>query len=168
MTRPIRTIAIAAAFVAAAGASFAARPIGDQSLRNPLSVAMQAEAGGAALVDFRITNNSAQVLKVPYWQLPSGSPEGKLFQVLGNGKAVAYLGPQVKRPAPTDADMVSFQPYETKVFTVDLAQDYDLSAGGLFSANFDSVLHGARTAGGKQISGAGGLPHTTGQQKSLA
>jgi len=156
MTSAIRNIAFATAFVAAAGASFAARQAGDQTQRNPLSVGMQADAGGSGVVDFRITNNSAQVLKVPYWQLPSGSSEGKLFQVIGNGKVATYLGPQVKRPAPTEADMVSFQPYETKVFSVNLAASYDLSAGGIFDVSFDSVLAGARTAGGKTISGANG------------
>ena len=156
MSSPIRTIAFATAFVAAAGASFAARQAGDQTQRNPLSIGMQADASGSGAVDFRITNNSARVLKVPYWQLPSGSSEGKLFQVIGNGKAATYLGPQVKRPAPTDADMISFQPYETKVFKVNLAESYDLSAGGIFQVSFDSVLKGARTAGGKKISGANG------------
>lgn len=156
MTSPIRTIAFATAFVAAAGASFAARQAGDQTLRNPLSVVMQADASGSGTVDFRITNNSAQVIKVPYWQLPSGSSEGKLFQVIGNGKAATYIGPLVKRPAPTEADMVSFRPYETKVFQVNLAESYDLSAGGIFDVSFESVLHGARTAGGKKISGANG------------
>ena len=156
MTSPIRTIAFATAFVAAAGASLAARQVGDETLHNPLSVGMQADASGSGTVDFRITNNSAQVLKVPYWQLPSGSSEGKLFQVQGNGKAATYIGPQVKRPAPTEADMVSFQPYETKVFKVNLAESYDLSAGGIFDVSFDSVLNGARTAGGKKISGANG------------
>ncbi|CAN5246146.1 M35 family metallo-endopeptidase [soil metagenome] len=156
MTRPIRTIALAAAFVATAGASFAARQNSDQSVRNPLSIAMQGEADGSGSVAFQITNNSAQVLKVPYWQLPSGSAEGKLFQVLRNGKAATYLGPVVKRPAPTEADMVSFQPYETKGFQVNLAESYDMAAGGPFSVTYDSVLNGARTAGGRKIAGANG------------
>lgn len=156
MTSSIRTIAFATAFVAAAGASVAARQAGEQTLRNPLSVGLLATADGSGTVDFRVTNNSAQVLKVPYWQLPSSTPEGKLFQVVGNGRVATYLGPVIKRPAPTDADMVSFQPYETKVFKVNLAESYDMSAGGAYSVSFDSVLNGARTAGGKQVSGANG------------
>jgi peptidyl-Lys metalloendopeptidase len=156
MTSTVRTIAIATAFVAAAGASFAARQTTEAPLRNPLVVAMFADTSGAGVVEFRITNNGNQELKVPYYELPSGSGEGRMFQVLQNGKPATYLGAVVKRPAPTDADMVTFAAHETKVFQVELAKDYDLSRGGDYTVAFQSTLGHARTANGRKVTGENG------------
>jgi peptidyl-Lys metalloendopeptidase len=156
MSNTVRTIAFATAFVAAAGASFAARQSGEQIVRNPLALAMFADTSGAGVLEFRITNNSAQALKVPYWELPIGSGEGRMFDVLQDGKRATYLGALVKRPPASDADMVEFQAYETKVFHVDLAKDYDLSRGGDYTVSFHSQLNGTRTASGRKVTSADG------------
>jgi len=107
-------------------------------------------------VDFRITNKSSETLKVPYWQLPGGSEENKLFQVYRNGQAATYLGPMIKRPAPTESDYVVFQPYETKAFSVDLAKSYDLSKTGEYTVSFASMLNGAKTGRGSKLSDSNG------------
>jgi len=156
MSNTVRTIAFATAFVVAAGASFAARQTGEQPMRNPLALAMYADTSGAGALEFRITNNSAQALKVPYWELPVGSGEGRMFDVYQNGKRAAYLGAVVKRTPAGDADMVEFAAFETKVFKVDLAKDYDLSRGGDFTVSFESRLDGARTANGRKVTSANG------------
>lgn len=157
MTRIVRNIVLASAMVAATGVAFAAR---QDAVRNPLLVSMLADSSSAesfmGTVEFKITNNSAETLRVPYWQLPGASGESKLFQVYRNGKAATYLGALVKRPAPTEADLVTFQPYETKIVSVDLAKNYDLGQTGEYSVTFGSMLDGARTAQGRKLTDANG------------
>jgi len=159
MSKLARNTVLATALVAATGLSFAARQGNDAPLKNPLSVGMYADAARTGsfmgTVQFKVTNNSNEVVRVPYWQLP-GSSEGKQFQVSRGGVAVDYLGKIVKRGAPTDADLVTFQPHETKVIGVNLADMYDLSRGGDYTISFHQKLEGARTSNGRRLSDAGG------------
>ena len=160
MSNAARNILLATALVAATGLSFAARQGASAPLSNPLSVGVFADAAGnqafMGTVQVKVTNNSNEIVKVPYWQLPGASAESKLFQVSAGGKPVDYLGKQVKRGAPTEADLVAFQPHETKVYAVNLAESYDLRRGGDYSVNFHSYLDGARTAQGRRIADAAG------------
>ena len=160
MSSTVRNIVLATALVTATGVSFAARQVNEPALRNPLSVSMLADGSSAqafmGTVEFKVTNNSGEVLKVPYWQLPGASLESKLFQVFHNGKAAQYLGPMIKRAAPTDVDMVTFQPYETKLISVDLSKSYDLSKTGDYTVSFVSYLEGAKTNSGRKLSGSNG------------
>jgi peptidyl-Lys metalloendopeptidase len=157
MTRIVRNTVLATALVAATGVALAAR---QDAVRNPLLVSMFADSSSAqsfmGTVEFKLTNNSAEVLRVPYWQLPGASGENKLFQVYRNGKAATYLGALVKRPAPTEADLVTFQPYETKLVSVDVAKSYDLGQTGQYTISFSSMLDGARTGTGRKLADANG------------
>jgi peptidyl-Lys metalloendopeptidase len=154
MSKVARNTVLATALVAATGLSFAARQGHEAPLKNPLAVGMFADAARTGsfmgTVQFKVTNNSNEIVRVPYWQLP-GSSENRQFKVTRNGEAVDYLGKIVKRGAPTDADLVSFQPHETKVINVNLADTYDLSRGGNYTISFGSKLEGARTATGRRI-----------------
>ena len=161
MTRIVRNIVLATALVAATGTAFAASQGGAEPIvRNPLAISMLADSSSAQAfmgqVDFKITNNSSNVLKVPYWQLPGASEESKLFQVYRNGKVATYLGPMIKRPAPTESDFVVFQPYETKVFSVDLSKSYDLGETGEYTVSFASMLNGAKTGKGQNVTDGNG------------
>jgi peptidyl-Lys metalloendopeptidase len=163
MSNVARNTVLATALVAATGLSLAARQGNDAPIRNPLSVGLVTDAAGArsfmGTMQIKITNNSNQVVKVPYWQLP-GSDEAKSFQVLHDGKPVDYLGKIVKRGAPTEADLVSFQPHETKVMKINIADTYDLSRGGNYTIAFHSLLDGARTLQGQRIGDAAGRAAT--------
>ena len=163
MSNVARNTVLATALVAATGLTFAARQTNVAPLKNPLAVGMFADAGRSesfmGTVQFKVTNNSNDIVRVPYWQLP-GSGESRQFQVTQGGKAVEYTGKIVKRGAPTDADLVSFQPHETKVYNVNLADTYNLSRGGNYNIAFHSVLEGARTAQGRRIADASGRAAT--------
>lgn len=165
MSNVARNTVLATALVAATGLSFAARQGHGAPLKNPLAVGMFADAArtGAFMgtVQFKVTNNSNEIVRVPYWQLP-GSSENRQFKVTRNGEAVDYLGKIVKRGAPTEADLVSFQPHETKIINVNLADTYDLSRGGNYTISFGTKLEGARTATGLRIGDAAGRPATLG------
>jgi peptidyl-Lys metalloendopeptidase len=162
MSSLARNVLLTSALVAATGAAFAARQSAPVFAANPLRISMLADASSnqafMGTVQFKITNHSGDVVKVPSWQLPSAEATGKLFDVTRGGKPVEYLGPMIKRPAPNEADMVVFQPYETKLVTVDLSKAYDLSQGGDYSVRFRSTLNGASAGNGRSIrNGNGGL-----------
>ncbi len=158
MSQNHRNLLLATAFVAATGAAFAGRQSAPVQIANPLRVSLFANGsthGFDGVVQLKLTNNSNQIVKVPYWQLPSSHLESSLFQVISAGRAAAYTGPMVKRGAPTNADMVVFQPYETKVVSVNLSKFYDLR-GGDASIRFNSVLQGAKTGTGANVGDAAG------------
>lgn len=162
MSKLARNLLVTTALVAATGAAFAARTgHGAQAnAANPLRISMLADSSSSqafmGTVQFRITNNSNDIVKVPSWLLPSSEATGKLFDVSRGGKQVDYLGPMIKRPAPTEADLVTFQPHETKLVTVDLSRAYDLSAGGDYTIRFRSTLQGAFNGKGQRIAAADG------------
>jgi len=62
----------------------------------------------------------------------------------------------VKRSAPTAADYVTFQPYETKVFSVDLGNAYDLSRTGEYTVAYSAVMQGAISGSGRKVTDAMG------------
>lgn len=160
MSTIFRITALAAGLIVLAGTASAGRPVAQTALANPLRISMIADSssGQAFLgnVQFRITNNSNQAVKVLSWQLPSNTPGSNQFEVFNQGKRVQYLGQMIKRAAPTEADYVTFQPYETKVIRVDLASSYDLSATGDYTVRFRSFLQDARTNSGRHIAEANG------------
>jgi peptidyl-Lys metalloendopeptidase len=159
MSNAVRNIVLATALVAATGLSFAARQT-HSPLTNPLAVSALADADRTqafmGTVRFKITNNSNEIVKVPYWQLPGAHDESKLFQISRDGKPVDYIGKLVKRPAPTEAELVTFQPHETKVVSVDLSKSYDFRAGGSYTVQYGTYLEGARTADGRRLAAANG------------
>jgi peptidyl-Lys metalloendopeptidase len=158
MSQNHRSLLLAAALVTATGVAFAGHQSAPVQVANPLRVSLFANGaahGFDGVVQLKLTNNSSQVVKVPYWQLPSSHLESSLFQVTNGGKTAVYTGPLVKRGAPTEADMVVFQPYETKVVNVNLAKFYDLR-GGDASVRFNSVLQGAKTGSGATVGDAAG------------
>ena len=160
MSNVVRNTVLVTALVAATGLAFAARQGASSPLQNPLSVGVFADAARnqafMGTVQVKVTNNSGEIVRVPYWQLPNAADESKLFQVSQNGKPVEYLGKLVKRGAPTESELVTFQPHETKVFNVNLAESYDLSRGGAYTLNFQSVLEGAKTAQGRRLADVAG------------
>jgi peptidyl-Lys metalloendopeptidase len=155
MSKTVRNIVLATALVAATGVTFAARQANESALRNPLSVTMLADSSSSqafmGTVQFRVTNNSSEELRVPYYNLPGASAENKLFQVHVDGQPATYTGKMVKRGAPTEADMVTFRAFETKVISVDLSKSYDLSKTGNYTVAFRSFLDGAKTNTGRRL-----------------
>jgi peptidyl-Lys metalloendopeptidase len=164
MSKVARNTVLATALVAATGLTFAARQASTAPLANPLSIGVFADAARTqafmGTVQVKVTNNSNEIVKVPHWQLPGASADSKLFQVSVDGKPVDFLGRMIKRAAPTEAELVTFQPRETKVYSVNLAEVYDLRRGGDYTVHFRSMLEGAKTAQGRRVADAAGRTAT--------
>jgi len=155
MSNATRTLLLSAALVAATGTALAARQDDAQPkfLDNPLRLAMIADGAQAFMgtVEFKLSNNSSEILRVPSWQLPNGTIDSDVFEIYRGGKRVEYTGPMIKRAAPTEADYITLQPGETKRVRVDLGSAYDLSQGGQYDVRFKTYLQGAHTGRGQSI-----------------
>lgn len=93
-----------------------------------------------AVVRFTLTNEGEERARLPVWQTPLLGVEGNLFVVGWNGRRVAYLGPLVKRAAPTADDYVTLEPGRSLVAEVELSAVYDLGLPGEYTIQFRAAL----------------------------
>lgn len=156
MTLRNRNIVLAASLVALTGFAFTAQSARVLPFANPLRISVNAEAGNAGMVQFKITNTSKQAVKVPAWQLPSGALNSDLFEVYLDGQKVEYVGAMIKRGPIAESDFVTLRAGETKLITADLSQVYDLSQDGEYSVRFKSYLQGAKNEKGQQLTSNNG------------
>lgn len=122
---------------------------------NPLRVSMYADNG---VVEVVVTNTSNKIARVPKWQLPSETPQGELFQVSLDGKAVEYHGQMVKRGVPTAEDFAILRPGQSHRYLVDLTDSYDMGRKGQYLVTLVSPLQHASLSGGEMLRSQSGLP----------
>ncbi|HEV7645379.1 MAG TPA: M35 family metallo-endopeptidase [Pyrinomonadaceae bacterium] len=89
------------------------------------------------LIKVSITNTGKQPITILRWYTPLDGVKDDLFSVSIDGKAVEYIGPHYKRPAPTAADYITLGSGETVGATIDLAGYYDLSATGYYQVSYN-------------------------------
>ncbi len=91
-------------------------------------------------VNVTIHNTSNETLKILKWYLPNaqGEIEDDIFSISLDGKAVTYLGRHYKRPAPTPADYMVFQPNQKRTFKVELSGVYDFTEMGQYEVQFSA------------------------------
>jgi peptidyl-Lys metalloendopeptidase len=82
------------------------------------------------------TNISAQPVRLLNFYVADGRFKEGLFEVTRNGEAVEYIGPQIKRAAPTDADYITLAPGESISGVAPVSGFYDLSESGSYTLRF--------------------------------
>jgi peptidyl-Lys metalloendopeptidase len=134
-----------AGFLAAFGAGNLppARAQGDTA-KTPTEVVVSISAdkvsfGAAEQVTLQvtITNPNAGSIRVLSWFTPAEGVSEPLFTVTRTGEPVAYLGPLVKRAAPTGQDYITVAAGGSLTRAVDLSAYYDLSASGNYAVRYD-------------------------------
>ena len=88
------------------------------------------------MVNMSFTNTGTTPVRMVNWFLPDGDLDGDMFYLSRDGAAVSYLGPLVKRAAPTAHDMITLEPGESVTRAVDLASAYDMSRSGTYSIQY--------------------------------
>ena len=91
------------------------------------------------IVHVTIINPSNSSMKILKWCTPLEGIERPLFTVTRDGEPVTYLGPMVKRSAPTQTDYIILQPFERITSDVKLSDYYDLSAPGNYEIVYDAA-----------------------------
>jgi peptidyl-Lys metalloendopeptidase len=135
MKRSVILIVVAAALVAAT--AFAAPPAPRLAGRIDAAQTRFAPEEPVALT-LHLANRGAGSVWVLRWQVPSEEIEADMLAVTRNGEPVEYLGPLVKRPAPTAADYVEIAAGEALSATFDPTSVYDMTAKGQYSVTFKS------------------------------
>jgi peptidyl-Lys metalloendopeptidase len=101
------------------------------SVSDPATVSDQ-----EVMVDVVFTNNGSTPLSIAKWFVPEGTLEGDLFLLSRDGQQVPYLGPIIKRAAPTAQDMITLAPGESITRSVDISGMYDLSVTGAYKMQY--------------------------------
>lgn len=148
----VRAACCSTVLAVAIAAAVAAPP---SARTNPLRVSMYADNG---VVEVVVTNTSNKVARVPKWQLPSETAQGKLFQVTLDGKAVEYQGPMVKRGLPGADEFAILRAGQSYRYLVDLTESYDMSQKGQYLVTLVSPLQHASLSSGEMLRTERGLP----------
>jgi peptidyl-Lys metalloendopeptidase len=155
--KPVLQSAVAAGLLASAiAAATAATAAAPSAPNNPLRVGMYAAAGGQ--VEVIVTNTSRKAARVPRWELPSSTLQGKLFRVSLDGKPVQYTGMLAKRGLPAAQDFVVIAPGQSLRSVVDLGSAYDLAKAGQYTVTLASPLQHASMSDRSMLKTARGLP----------
>ena len=104
-----------------------------------VSISADRESFGAAepvSLQVTISNPGDGSVGVLSWFTPAEGVTEPLFTVTRDGEAVPYLGMIVKRTAPTGQDYITLAAGESIVYTVNLADFYDLSVSGSYAVKY--------------------------------
>ncbi len=88
------------------------------------------------LVTITISNPTRHAVRVLKWFTPAEGVEEPLFTVTRDGEPVPYAGAIYKRPAATSKDYIALKSGESLVWTVNLADAYDLSQSGQYEISY--------------------------------
>ena len=93
-------------------------------------------------VTVTMTNTGSAPERILKARTPFGPAEFALFDITRDGQPVRYLGREVKRPVPREADYLVLAPGESRSARVELSRSYDMAATGAYAVRY----HGAASA----------------------
>ncbi len=85
------------------------------------------------LVTVVISNPTAHSVRILKWFTPGDGVEEPVFTVKVDGKPVDYTGAVYKRPAPTGSDYLTLKSGESRTYSVNLGDYYDLTRSGQYT-----------------------------------
>ncbi|MFE8598988.1 M35 family metallo-endopeptidase [Archangium violaceum] len=87
-------------------------------------------------VTVTLTNVSSHPVQLLKFYIPDGRLKEGLFEVTRNGEPVEYIGPHIKRAAPTAQDYVTLAPGESISGLAPVSGMYDLSESGAYTVSY--------------------------------
>lgn len=109
---------------------------------------------GDVLVRVTIANSTAAPMRVLAWNTPAHGVGEPLFDVIRDGVPVDYLGPVVKRDAPTPADYLDLEPGDSIEYAVDLGALYSFAASGEYAVRYRTTAGNLLATGRSKVAGA--------------
>jgi len=83
------------------------------------------------LAKFQIRNNGQSAVSFLPWGTPwEGSFSRSLFDIESAGRKIEYIGPMIKRRAPSPVDYVEIQPGMSRLIELDISSAYNLENRG--------------------------------------
>jgi peptidyl-Lys metalloendopeptidase len=87
-------------------------------------------------VTVTLTNVSSAPVRLLKFYIPDGRLKEGLFEVTRNGEPVEYIGPHIKRAAPTADDYITLAPGESLTGSAPVSGFYDLSESGAYTVRY--------------------------------
>ena len=110
---------------------------------------------GDVVVRVTLANPTTTSMRVLEWNTPADLLAEPLFDVMRDGAPVEYLGPLVKRGAPTAADYLLLEPGASRSFDVNLGERYSFAADGTYEIRYRTAAADLLAVGRAKL--AGGL-----------
>ena len=108
---------------------------------------------GEVLVRVTLANPTAETVRVLKWNTPADRLSEPLFDVTRDGERVEYLGPLVKRAAPTAADYLRLEPGATRSYDVDLSEAYSFATDGVYAIRYRTAANELFAVGRAKVAG---------------
>jgi peptidyl-Lys metalloendopeptidase len=128
----VLVLAFAATSVLAADLTVSIAPAVEQSVLSPAE---------GAMLRFAITNTTDGELAFVRYNTPLGGFENDLFTVYRDGNQLPYIGKMALRLGPTTEDWVVLEAGETVESIINLAEAYDMRAGGNYVIRFNFPIN---------------------------
>jgi len=101
------------------------------------------------MVNVTLTNTGTAPERILKARTPFGPAEFPLFEITRDGQPVRYLGREVKRRVPVEADYLVLAPGESRSARVELSHSYDMAATGAYAVRYWGTARG--TAAGPSM-----------------
>lgn len=106
-----------------------------------LTLAMEIDStifeGERWLAKFQIRNNGLSVVSLLPWGTPwEGAFSRSLFNIERAGRRIEYIGPMIKRRAPSPLDYIEIQPGASRSVKLDISSAYNLESSGDYTLRY--------------------------------
>lgn len=108
--------------------------------------------GDQWLAQFEIRNEGDAAVSLLPWGTPwEGFLTQDIFRIERAGRRLEYIGPVVKRRAPTSADYLQIQAGSSRVVELDIRSGYDIDRRGEYTLSFMPGSMALRTGGQDRV-----------------
>ncbi len=137
IARRVRFLLLAAAMLLAPTALAGAIP-GAGLMATVQGPGATVRADQPVTVRVTLANPTPNDITVPAWETPARGVAGPIFTITRDGVPVPYAGMLAKRGDPAPGDLVAVPAGSSRSWDVDLAEAWVFTAGGTYTARFDS------------------------------
>lgn len=110
-----------------------------QKISLTLSMTIDSTMGSGQpwMADFEIRNNGLSAVSLLPWGTPwEGVFSRKLFNIESAGRKIQYIGPMIKRSAPSVRDYIEIKPGASQLVKLNLSSGYNLEDSGDYSLTY--------------------------------
>ena len=89
------------------------------------------------MANFQIRNNGLSVVSLLPWGTPwEGAFSRSLFSIESAGHIIEYIGPMIKRRAPSPLDYIDIRPGMSRLVELDISSAYSLENNGDYTLRY--------------------------------
>jgi hypothetical protein len=109
----------------------------DVSLTLTMEIDSTISEGERWMANFQIRNNGLSVVSLLPWGTPwEGAFSRSLFSIESAGHIIEYIGPMIKRRAPSPLDYIDIRPGMSRLVELDISSAYSLENNGDYKLRY--------------------------------